>query len=123
MMMTLRKRRGVCFIKGKGERIRDKGSIKAVPHFILSPLPFILAGSAVNGGGDEDRDADYQRADDDREGIVLVLLDLFLDREWGDQNDDQKRDRKNDQTDQYEDERRHEHRQEVVEFDPQPENG
>jgi hypothetical protein len=45
----------------------------------------VLAG---DGGGDDDRDADDQRAEDDAEGGVLVLLDLLADAKRGDADDD-----------------------------------
>src|SRR5512132_484589 len=49
--------------------------------------------SAVDRGGDDDRQPEHDRADEDPERDVLILLDLFADGERRHHLDDLERDR------------------------------
>jgi hypothetical protein len=65
------------------------------PHSPAYPVILSEFQLAMYGRGNDHRDADYHGADDNRERDILIVLDLFLDREWSDENDYQKCDRKN----------------------------
>src|SRR6476620_770314 len=102
MTKTLRKRSGARFmLTDNGERtMENDGKLTHFPFSIVHcPLS---AGSAMDSGRDDHRNADDHGSDDDRERCVLVILDLFLDRERCNEHDHAKGERKNDQADHYE---------------------
>src|SRR6187551_2966356 len=98
MTNTLRKRSGARFISEIQTRDRQyEPDGKAISR--LSCPPDRISLTPLNSGRNYHSHANYQGADYDGERGVLVLFDLFLNRERRDQHNDQKGDRKNYQAD------------------------
>src|ERR1051326_5114987 len=76
-------------------------------------MTFPPCDSTVEGGGDDERDADDDRADDDRERGVLVVLDLLADGEGRGLDDNHVGYAEDEQAEDGEDHRRQEHAREV----------
>jgi len=75
MTKTLRKRRGARFIYSNRMHRMDRNQNRILLHILSIVFEFQLT---VDGRGNDHRDSDNDRTNDDSERDILIVLDLFF---------------------------------------------